>query len=157
MKMRLNKLIALFVAVSLSVSSFAYADDIVDINEASVAVEETAEEAVEETNSNETTEEAGEETSANNASEEADEETSANSVSEEDAAAVSSVDEVNITALENSITAQFLDAESFVYDTDLGLSSVEVAAVLEDTASKLSEAEADKLAQMMLDEAHKLM
>ena len=131
MKTRLNKLIALFVAVSLSASSFAYADDIVDVNDVQIATEE----ATEESSSTEATETA-----------EASEETSESSVSDDSSVSIetASVGDVELSAVESKIESQFLDSESFVFDTDLNLDKAEVAAVLDNTANSLSSLEAGK-------------
>lgn len=146
MKKRVNKLIALFLTVSLSATSLVYADDVTEAAGTEVSSEESSESASTESTEENTEEEDAVSENETESTEEPTEETSENSVSDDTELTTESTDSetVDVAAVEESIEEQFLNSDDLVYDTDLTISNVETAAVLADTASALSELKADE-------------
>lgn len=118
MNKRSKRLIALCIAMSLSMSSVVCADEATEISSAECS-ENAVSESVEDTVSD---------------NEEFKEEISPNSISEN----ISDDESIDIESVEDSIKTQFLSTDELVYDTDLELSSAEISAVLDETAEELS-------------------
>ena len=122
MRGRLNKLLAIFLTVTITSASLCYAEDITEVSANESSTVETGEEASETITGD------------------GEEEVSANSAEDNEAVETASAadEEVSVEAVENRISSIFNESDSIVYDTELGLDAVETASVLSKTADELS-------------------